>query len=114
MTLSDLRKLADRATPGPWHVQDGCSWRRIGTRWGDGDVICPITQRVDNHPDLHAKRDDLEYIAACYPAIILSLIEVAESAKAVSVMLPLSYSDDRVKQFDSALARLSSLLEGKE
>jgi hypothetical protein len=48
-------------------VQDGCSWRRIGTHMHDGDVLCPIVQR-DGHPDLIAadgKRDaNMRFIVA--------------------------------------------------
>ena len=73
MTTEELRSLAEKATPGPWMVQDGCSWRRIGTHFHDGDVVCPTNQR-DGHPDLTARRADLDYIAAANPARIIALI----------------------------------------
>ncbi len=50
--------LAD-ATKGDWELQDGCSWRRIGTRGHNGNVLCPSTySREDNHPDLTAGRGE--------------------------------------------------------
>lgn len=59
--IASLRELLARATPGPWQLQDGCSWRRIGTAGRDGNVLCPSTySRDDNHPDLTAgKGEDL-------------------------------------------------------
>ena len=80
MTLDELERLARAATPGPWHVQDSNSWRRIGTDRIDGAVVCPINQRHDGHPDLGARRDDLDYIAACSPDVVLKLIETLRAA----------------------------------
>ena len=58
---------------------DSCSWRRIGTTepYADGNVICPIVQR-DGHPDLLAKREDLDFIATCNPAAVSALIAEVE------------------------------------
>lgn len=56
LELATLRALLERATPVPWQLQDGCSWRRIGTPFSDGAVLCPGTySREDRHPDLTAK-----------------------------------------------------------
>jgi hypothetical protein len=54
--LKEVAEAARRKRPGRWAVRDSCSWRRIGTvePYGDGNVICPTTQRGDNHPDLLA------------------------------------------------------------
>lgn len=62
--VSEIEARANAATEGPWAVWDSCSWRRIGTKepFADGNVICPITQN-DEHPDLLAKREDLEFVA---------------------------------------------------
>lgn len=51
----ELERLAEKATPGEWEVQDGCSWRRVGTRGRDGNVICPTNHPADRHPDLCAR-----------------------------------------------------------
>lgn len=50
----ELQGLLAGATPGEWQIQDGCSWRRIGTAFHDGDVLCPTNSRTDGHPDLVA------------------------------------------------------------
>lgn len=62
--VSEIEARENAATPGPWAVWDSCSWRRIGTvePFGDGNIICPITQN-DGHPDLLARREDLEFAA---------------------------------------------------
>lgn len=59
--LAEIEARANAATKGPWEVHDGNSWRRIGVQFG-GSVIEPIKQR-DGHPDLHARREDLELAA---------------------------------------------------
>ena len=74
--LDELERLAKEATPGPWTVQTGCSWRRIGAN-GDGDVLRPVRHQHDGWPDLAAPHGNLEYIAAANPAIILELIRMA-------------------------------------
>lgn len=73
--VEEVEELLAKATPGPWAVWDSCSWRRIGTRqpYQDGNVICPITQS-DGHPDLLAKREDLE-LAAAAPELLRRLVE---------------------------------------
>lgn len=79
--VQEARELISKATPGPWAVWDSCSWRRIGTRepFADGNVICPIIQR-DGHPDLLARREDLE-LAARAPELLDSLCDRVEAAE---------------------------------
>lgn len=58
--LDTIQALYEKATPGDWQVQTGCSWRRIGAGRGDGNVICPTTSISDGHPDLTTgKGEDL-------------------------------------------------------
>lgn len=80
-----LRELALSVTRGnlrrPWSVQTSNSFRRIGTDRGDGDVLCPVTQRPDGHPDLHAPPDVLDYIVAAHPFVILQLIRERDSTR---------------------------------
>lgn len=61
--IQRLNELHAKATPGPWKVWDSCSFRRI-THKADGDVISGTVQQSDGHPDLDAKRDDLEFLCA--------------------------------------------------
>lgn len=77
--LDELERVANEATPGDWQLQDGCSWRRIGTRGHDGNVLCPYITQTDRHPDLTAGRGEdlyanLHHIATFDPPTVLSLI----------------------------------------
>ncbi len=57
--VDELERLDRMATEGPWELQDGCSWRRIGTPGKDGNVLCPSTySSTDKHPDLTAGRGE--------------------------------------------------------
>ncbi|MBX5689011.1 ead/Ea22-like family protein [Pseudomonas aeruginosa] len=84
---SELRRLAKAATPGPWRVQTGCSWRRIGTDHGDGDVLRPCTHPHDGWPDIAAPVENLEYIAAANPKAILALLDEIDRLKAENEVL---------------------------
>ncbi|MFU2763945.1 ead/Ea22-like family protein [Pseudomonas aeruginosa] len=79
---AELRRLAKAATPGEWRVQTGCSWRRIGTDNGDGDVLRPCTHPHDGWPDIEAPVENLEYIAAANPKTILALLDEIDGMKA--------------------------------
>lgn len=74
-TARELRVRLSRATQGEWQLQDGCSWRRIGTHMHDGNVLCPSTySREDRHPDLIAGKgedlyENLELIVAMKNAL---------------------------------------------
>lgn len=59
--LGRLREVVGAATPGEWEIQDGCSWRRIGTPGNNGNVLCPYNSPTDNHPDLCAGRGESTY-----------------------------------------------------
>ncbi|GEM_PF-5731552 len=77
--LDELEALARAATPGPWLLQDSCSWRRIGTDPGScGDVLLPVVQS-DGQPDISASRGNLEYITAVDPTTVLSIIELVRT-----------------------------------
>lgn len=88
MTMSDaeglarkLLELSGKATPGPWEIWDGCSWHRIGVRATGMTVIEPTVHWRDNHPDLHARPEDLRYAveaANSAPAIAQSLLSAGK------------------------------------
>lgn len=80
---TEWRKIAEAATPGPWELQDGSSWRRIGTREHDGNVLCPTNHPVDRHPDLQAGRGEdtyanLRHITTFDPPTIISLLDALD------------------------------------
>lgn len=96
----ELERLAKAATPGPWEVQDGSSWRRIGTAWPspagqhDGNVLHPCNDRSDNHPNLSAGRGenvhhnlDLMVFAANHALAIAKLLRAGEEAEAALKMI---------------------------
>ncbi len=84
---AELRRLARAATPGPWRVQTGCSWRRIGTDSGDGDVLRPCTHPHDGWPDIVAPAENLKYIASANPKAILALLDEIDQLKAENEVL---------------------------
>ena len=82
MTSEDRQKLRELATeviratgPERWELQTSNSFRRIGTRHGDGNILCAITHPIDRHPDLHAPRAVLEYLVAVDPRVLLELLD---------------------------------------
>ncbi len=48
---AEIEARLKAATPGPWELWTGCSWRRIGKVQGDRALIEP-TNASDGHPDL--------------------------------------------------------------
>lgn len=64
-----------------WDIQTSNSFRRIG-QYGDGDVLCAVTQR-DGHPDLMAPPGVLEYIVAAQPYVVLELLAALDACEAV-------------------------------
>lgn len=63
--LAEIKARADAATPGPWEWWTSNSWRRLSatdTR-KDGDVLCPVVNPYDKHPDLSVTEPDMEFIA---------------------------------------------------
>jgi hypothetical protein len=78
MTLAaELKRLDESLTPGKWTVFDGCSWRRIGLEGTLTNVIEPTTHPYDRHPDLHARREDLDAVCALRN-LLPSLVALAE------------------------------------
>lgn len=97
--ITELRELLAKATPGPWELQDGCSWRRIGTRGHDGNVLCPDTySATDRHPDLRAGKGEDIYAN-------LHLI-VAMRNNLEPLLEALASRDETVRRLTEALERI--------
>jgi len=101
LDVAGLARLYERATLGEWHIQDGCSWRRIGTHFHDGDVLCPTNSRTDGHPDLCAADgrlyDNLKFIVAAHenwPALLSRITELEAHERAF---------DERRRRLETAL-----------
>ena len=58
-----------------WELQTSNSFRRIGTPYGDGDVLCGTKHPRDGHPDLLAAQGVLEYIVAAQPSVVIALLD---------------------------------------
>ena len=90
MNLTDLKKAAEVATPGPWECEHN-SWD-TSTVYGQGNAVaqCPIDglacegtqERYEAIKEANAK-----FITLANPATVLKLIAVVEAAKKV----PISY-----------------------
>ena len=111
------RAVSDRARdnsgrlPGDWELQTSNSHRRIGAH-GDGDVLCAVTQRSDNHPDLHAAPDVLKYIVAAQPSVVLALLDQLDAAEKLTdqlgtVEVRLTRMQDIVKELARGVAKVS-------
>ncbi len=115
---AELRRLAKAATPGPWRVQTGCSWRRIGTDSGDGDVLRPCTHPHDGWPDIVAPAENLKYIASANPKAILALLDeidglLAQHGRDSAELRALCQArDDARKERDRLKAENEALLLG--
>jgi hypothetical protein len=82
--LSELRRLAEGATPHQWVWHTSNSWRRLkaenhGVRL---NVLEPFVAS-DGHPDLTIDQSDMNFIAACNPATILALLDMVEAQAAL-------------------------------
>lgn len=56
--------LAEMTEPGRWMLWTSCSWRRIGLDDQSTPVIEPTRHPHDGHPDLSARREDLDGLIA--------------------------------------------------
>ena len=101
MDIEELKRLALAATPGPWIVQTGCSWRRIGTPGGDGDVLRPVKNQHDGWPDLAGPMANLEFIAAANPQAVLALTAQIETLQVLNTRA-LEYFEARDEKMGGA------------
>jgi len=63
---------------GDWELQTSNSFRRLGTKRGDGDVLCAVTHPSDGHPDLLAHPEVLDYIVATQPRVVLMFLDALD------------------------------------
>jgi len=62
-----------------WQLQTSNSFRRIGTPYGDGNVLCGTKHPHDGHPDLLAAQGVLDYIVAAQPRVVLQLLDSVDA-----------------------------------
>jgi hypothetical protein len=70
--VSDLRRFAEQATPGPWEA--------AGLNEADDTVIT-----ADDDPVCHAHPDDTRFIAACDPQTVLAILDERDRLRAALV-----------------------------
>lgn len=62
--------VCDAASPGPWALWDGCSWRRFGSVHTQRLVIEPIVySQRDRHPDLLVSKEDAAFVTMAREAL---------------------------------------------
>lgn len=64
-----------------WQLQTSNSFRRIGTTFGDGNVLCGTKHPRDGHPDLLAPPGVLDYIVAAQPQVVLALLDLLDKVE---------------------------------
>ena len=76
-TRSRVADAQRESWPGAldWQLQTSNSFRRIGTVFGDGDVLCATTHPHDRHPDLTGASGVLAYIVAAQPRVVIQLLD---------------------------------------
>jgi hypothetical protein len=80
------QRTIEAASEGPWQVADSCSWRRIVNERTSSPVITPCIQRSDGHPDLHARREDLEFVARARKRWPEALAEIDRLTKICAIL----------------------------
>ncbi len=82
--LAELRRLAEAATPGPWHAATGAALQTDAgddvthvwyCRWRD-ERFLSISKVLDNELD-QTTPEDAAFIAAANPAVMLALLDAA-------------------------------------
>lgn len=98
--MTDLRKLAEQATPGPWepgHLADDshpCNCKGIfdgsyagGLFHAVVDNELPISEGGNDGPPLEEAKANLRYIAAAHPQAVLSLLDTIAALQANNELL---------------------------
>jgi len=76
MTDTELRAIAEKATPGPWREFTEQTWHKIDAADGSGIALMNVFGR---HREA---TDDARHIAAWHPARALAALDVIEAAMA--------------------------------
>lgn len=109
MTLSELRKIAEAATPGPWnHEHERYSAKNvIGIRPRDDRWIGHCQPEFNGHANA-------EYICTFNPQTVLAMIEEIELVRAFDNMNNIEDVDLELKKIDTARTKLDAILNGCE
>lgn len=107
MNITELKALAEKATPGPWIAGDDedSDYFLVGPCGDDGIVYQSV---VKLHSETHA-----DYIAAANPAAILELITQLEDAQGEIRALRATEAGlrERVKELQFGLSEVEKLMD---
>lgn len=89
MNTTELKKLAEAATPGPWHLDD-CGYMFIISKPGDGYITRNVCRMDSSTMSAFSQKANAAYIAAANPDAILKLLainaELVEALKKISAI----------------------------
>lgn len=97
---AEVMEIVAKATPGKWVVQDGCSWRRIGTktpRAKDGNVLRPHVH-TDHSWDFAADDGKRDYNLAAIVAAVNFVRDGLPALIAAHEALPSPIADIAVER----------------
>ncbi len=88
MNTTELKALAEKATPGPWHIRTNRHPNTDGTPWGWLDLYEAGSMRQASPEGIQVtwskgrtSENNARYVAAANPAAILELISAHEDAQ---------------------------------
>lgn len=124
-SLTELKELADKATPGPWAVDDSdpsdvIVRTALDLRWvaniGNWSRQLPLPPAADNDRLRQVYEVDIRdarYIAACSPEVIRALVAVAEATERLTTPGDMSILDavQRMSETRVALDALKEVLK---
>lgn len=85
-----------------WQLQTSNSFRRIGTPYGDGDVLCGTKHPRDGQPDLLAAPGVLDYVIAAQPRTVLALLDFVDAIEGKL---------DRLDEIERQLGKMRAAVE---
>lgn len=79
--LADLRRLAQRATPGPWRWFTDMAWRRLHSEAPVNWAVMKPFINEEGRADCCIRERDAAYIAAANPQAVLALLDAYAAAR---------------------------------
>lgn len=111
--LDGLREKATAATRGPWEWFTSCSWRRLkhNSRGLTMNVIEPFVAS-DGHPDLTVSQDDMAFIAAANPSVVIGLLDEIDRLNERLTDIATFYGVNHTSKWARDYARSALTLQG--
>lgn len=115
MTLSELRKIAEAATSGPWECVNG-----YGEKTDFNERIFHVTA-IDSgletvmcgfDYEIEGSKQNFKYITTFNPQTILALLDEIELVRAFDHIEDIQDYDALIAKIDTARARVDEILKG--